>query len=313
MTKRIRLALDWTPNTIHTGFYVAAHKGWYDNAGLEVTFMSPDEDGYATSAAKKVEEGSADLAIAPSESGISFQTQANPTPLIAIAAVLAKDASAIVALQQSGISQPAEIDHHTYASYQAHFEDFMVRQMVVNDGGTGDFNIIYPERLGIWNTLLTGAADASWIFLPWEGVEARLKAIDLNVFQLGDYGIPYGYSPVLLAHAEYIQAEQKILKAFLHATARGYQFAKNDPLEAARILLEAAPQLNSTDPSFVEQSQVFISQYYLDEQGNWGLMQIKIWEQFTDWLLQTGILNRHSDVAIEELDVFQLFTNELLE
>jgi len=77
MAKSIRLALDWTPNTIHTGFYVAAYKGWYENAGLEIVFLSPDEDGYTTSPAKKVEEGLADLAFAPSESVISFQTKQN--------------------------------------------------------------------------------------------------------------------------------------------------------------------------------------------------------------------------------------------
>jgi ABC-type nitrate/sulfonate/bicarbonate transport system substrate-binding protein len=313
MTKRIRLALDWTPNTIHTGFYVAAHKGWYENVGIEVEFLSSDEDSYATSPAKKVAEGLADLAIAPSESAISFQTKENFVPLIAIAAVLAKDASAIVALQSSDINRPAQLDSRTYASYDARFENFIVNQMILNDGGRGDFNIIYPDRLGIWSTLLSGSADATWVFLPWEGVEARLKGIELNAFQLGDYDIPYGYSPVLLAHSDYIQNEQKTLKAFLQATARGYQFAKNDPIEAARILQAAAPQLENTDPNFIEQSQVFISQYYFDEQGNWGVMQIKIWEEFVDWLKKENILEASSDVPMDDLDVYQLFTNEFFE
>lgn len=313
MAKHIRLALDWTPNTIHTGFYVASHKGWYENIGIKLVFISPDEDGYATSPAQKVVEGMADVAIAPSESVISYQTKREPVPLMAIAAILAKDASAIVTLTQSDIERPAQLDGKTYASYNARFEHSIVRQMVMNDGGSGDFNIIYPERLGIWNTLLSGAADATWIFLPWEGVEARLKNIELNTFQLGDYDIPYGYSPILLAHSDYIQNEQKTLKAFLHATARGYQFAKNDPLEAARILQKMAPQLENTDPNFLEQSQVFISQYYLDEQGNWGIMQIKVWEAFVAWLLKKEILSEHSTFSIEHLDVYQLFTNDFFE
>jgi NitT/TauT family transport system substrate-binding protein len=313
MAKRIRLALDWTPNTIHTGFYVAAHKGWYDNVGLEIVFLSPDEDNYALSPAKKVEAGVADLGLAPSESVISFQTKASPTALLAIATLLAQDASAIVSLRQSGIERPAQLDGRTYASYGARFEDQLVRQMVRNDGGAGDFATIYPNRLGIWNTLLQGAADATWIFLPWEGVEARLRGVDLNAFQLGDYGIPYGYSPVLLASAEYIQTKSKILKSFLQATARGYQFAKNDPLEAARILLQAAPQLTNTAATFVEQSQVFVSQYYLDEQGNWGVMQIKVWEAFVNGLLQNNILEETSAMPVKGLDVYELFTNEFFE
>lgn len=313
MAKHIRLALDWTPNTIHTGFFVAQHKGWYENAGIAVEFLSPDEDGYAISPAKKLAEGTADLAIAPSESVISYQTKGEPFPLQAIAAILAKDASAIVTLAQSNIERPAQLDTKTYASHNARFEDLIVRQMIVNDGGSGDFNIIYPERLGIWNTLRSGAADATWIFLPWEGLEARLQRLELNAFQLGDYGIPYGYSPVLVAHADYIQNEAKLLKAFLQATARGYQFAKNDPLEAALILKSTAKELENTDPNFIEQSQVFISQYYLDEQGNWGVMQIKIWKAFVEWLLKNEMIAIQSELVVKELDIYQLFTNAFFE
>jgi hypothetical protein len=46
---------------------------------------------------------------------------------------------------------------------------------------------------------LQGEADATWVFCHWEGVEAELKGVELNTFALRDYGIAYGYSPVLLA------------------------------------------------------------------------------------------------------------------
>lgn len=312
MAKRIRLALDRMPNTIHTGFYVALAKGWYEDADLEVAILSPEEDAYRTSATQKVATGEAELALATSESLLSLQTQPDLVPMVAVASVLAKDASAIITLHQSGIDHPAALDGKTYASHEMPFEDHFVRQMVINDGGVGDFEIIYPEFPGIWNTLLSGAADAAWIFLPWEGVEARLKGLELNAFQLAEYGIPYGYNPVLLAPDRLVQKKSKKLRKFLKATARGYQFAKNDPFAAAQILLENAPELNTTDPAFVEQSQVFISQYYLDEHSRWGLMQIKVWEAFIGWLLASGVLNEQSDVLVEEVDVFQLFTNDFL-
>ncbi|MFN7119347.1 MAG: ABC transporter substrate-binding protein, partial [Saprospiraceae bacterium] len=113
-------------------------------------------------------------------------------------------------------------------------------------------------------------------------------------------------------HADFIENEPKTLKAFLQATARGYQFAKNDPFAAAQILLETAPQLSATAPAFVEQSQVFIAQYYLDEQGKWGFMQNKIWKAFVDWLTQYHILNEESDAFINEVNVYQFFSNEFL-
>ena len=311
MAKRIRLALDWTPNTIHTGFYVAVHKGYYDDLGLEVDFISPETDNYGLSPAKKVAKGLADVAIAPSESTISFQTKENSVPLIAIATILAKDASGIATLRKSGIEHPAQLDGKVYASYKARFEDQIIRQLIKNDGGQGDIRTIYPERLGIWNTLLNQKADATWIFLPWEGVEARLKEVPLNIFQLGDYNIPYGYSPVLLTHPSLLA--KKRLRKFLKATAKGYHFAKNNPLEAADILIKTAQHSSLHDQALVAQSQVFIAQYYLDDKGNWGIMQNKVWVEFVDWLIQNNILRNCNGEPIEKLDVYELFTNDLLE
>ncbi len=311
MAKRIRLALDWTPNTIHTGFYVAAYKGFYDEMGLDVEFVLPDSDDYAVSPAKKVELNLADLAIVPSESVISFQIKATPVPLIAIATVLAKDASAIVTLRRSGIEYPGQLDGKTYASYKARFEDHIVRQLIRNDGGQGELNVIYPEKPGIWNTLLTGKADATWIFLPWEGVEARLKGVELNVFQLGDYGIPYGYSPVIAGHADFIK--KKKVRKFLKATAKGFLFTKNNPLEAAEILMQAAQHPSLGNHALVEQSQVFIAQYYFAENGNWGIMQNKVWNDFVTWLVQQQIVTTEKGDVITSLDPYRFFTNDILE
>ena len=35
----IRIALDWTPNTNHTGLFVAQQEGWFEHAGLDVEFL----------------------------------------------------------------------------------------------------------------------------------------------------------------------------------------------------------------------------------------------------------------------------------
>lgn len=39
--KNVTLCLDWTPNTNHTGFYVALQQGYYKDAGLNVKIVQP--------------------------------------------------------------------------------------------------------------------------------------------------------------------------------------------------------------------------------------------------------------------------------
>ncbi len=310
MPTRIRLALDWTPNTNHTGFYVALANGSYEKADLQVELISPDADDYRLTPARRVAAGEADLAIAPSESVISFQT--NNVPMIAVAAVLARDASAIVTLKQSGLDRPSRLDGKVYASYSARYEDEIIRQLIINDGGRGQFVAHKPARLDIWHALLTNEADATWIFLPWEGVEAEQRDIQLNQFLLEDYEIPYGYSPVLAAHGDWATENADALRRFLSATAQGFAFAVRDPDEAARILFDTAAHPSLTSLDFLEKSQQVVAGYYLDTEGQWGVMRRDVWNAFVNWLIRNHLLNHPDGDLIQQYDVSRLFTNDYL-
>jgi ABC-type nitrate/sulfonate/bicarbonate transport systems, periplasmic components len=45
--QKVTVVLDWTPNTNHTGLYVALDKGYYKDQGLDVDIVQPS-DGSAT-------------------------------------------------------------------------------------------------------------------------------------------------------------------------------------------------------------------------------------------------------------------------
>ena len=65
--KKITLVLDWTPNTNHTGIYVAMEKGYFAEEGIEVEVVQPPEGG----AEVLVASGKAEF-------GISFQDTMAP-------------------------------------------------------------------------------------------------------------------------------------------------------------------------------------------------------------------------------------------
>jgi ABC-type nitrate/sulfonate/bicarbonate transport system substrate-binding protein len=267
----------------HVGMYVAKAQGLYSAAGLDVSFLSPHSDGYKATPASRVESGVALFAVAPSESVISHNT-APPShpkpPLKAVAALLQADTSAIVTLASSGIDRPAKLDGKRYASYGARYEGRIVQEMIKADGGSGEYVEAALPMLGLWGTVLEGKADATWVFTAWEGVQAARRGVALNAFRLGDFGIPYGYSPVLLAHPDALRSvadfpsimmvEQRarkvtprrplspltprpaspptderrdradVVRAFLAATAAGCKFTAAHPSEAAALLLELA-------------------------------------------------------------------------
>ena len=311
----IHLALDWTPNTNHTGFYVAESKGYYADRGIDLSIHSPAKTDYERTPAKQVAVGDATLAIGPSESVISYQTHPEYPSLTAVAAVAQADKSAIVTLEDSGIDCPADLDGATYASYDARFEDHIVRQLVRNDGGTGDLDITTPPKLGIWNTLLDGDADATWVFMPWEGLMAERDDIDLTPFYLDEYGIPYGYTPVLLARPETITDTPDRLAAFLDATASGYRFAAENPDEAADILRAAATGIDEDDPDFLRESQRRLAEALLTSEGEWGRMDGGRWAAFVEWLSGEEILTTldGEQLPATAVPADELYTNTLLD
>ncbi|MFD0798985.1 ABC transporter substrate-binding protein [Maribacter chungangensis] len=292
--KKFTIALDWTANTNHTGFYVAKAKGFYKELGLDVTITTPDMDNYSVTPAKKVELRQADMALCPFESVVSYRTKATPFEAVAIATIFQEDISAIATLANGKIKRPADLDGKKYASYKARYEDEIVRQMIKNDGGVGDFEISYPEKLGIWETILTGKADATWIFRNWEGVQAANEGIALNLFKMSDYGIPYGYSPIILASEKLVSDNEGDYARFLEATKKGYLFAQANPVKGVECI---APYVAKQDWDIdLLQSQEFTSPFY-GTMDTWGVMDKQKVKAYLDWLLENKLEQRSCTVA----------------
>ena len=244
--RKITIALDWTANTNHTGFYVALKKGFYKD--LNIVIETTEMDNYTITPAKKVSLEMADVALCPFESILSYRTIKAPFNAVAIATIFQEDISAIASLESSNLKEPKDLDGCIYASYKARYEDRIVQEVIRNNGGEGTVLLTYPEKLGIWNTLLEGKADATWIFKNWEGIRAKSEGVALNLFKMEDYGIPYGYSPVLMADKPLIAQYKTDYQNFLKATKRGYLFAQENPQEAVACI---APFIATQDKNIM--------------------------------------------------------------
>lgn len=295
----IRVSLDWTPNTLHSGLYIAKEKGLYAKHNLEVELLPPDAN-YTKTPAKRLAEGEIDLAICPSESCVAYN-EGGKMPLQAIYAILQKDASAIVGTKLNSMQELG--NGKKYGSYNAKYEDFIVKAMVDKDGGDG--NTMQVERsegkLSMFEAVKEGRVDATWIFLPWEGVEAELDGIQTKHFKLADYDIPYGYSPVIARNADKSPPDD-VLKAFVLATREGYEHAVRHPHDAVDVLQHVAVPPRSKD--FLRRSQAEINHFYSDGH-KLGFMDSTRWSAWLKWLKDNDLL---VDPKIVTED--KIFTNE---
>lgn len=297
-----KLALDWTPNTNHIGFFIAKELGFYSRHGIDLQIINPQKDNYAMTPGKKLELGLADVAVAPFETVISLNNKANKVEAIAIYAILQDDLSSIVTLHQSNLSRPKQLDGKRYASYKARYEDQIVKAMIKNDGGEGTLQIDYPEKLGIWNTLLKGNADATWIFDNWEGVEAAGKQIALNSFKMEAFDIPYCYSPVLITKKEQLHLKKDLYCNFITATRNGFLYVNANTEEATDILKKYVPAYDAANINL--KASIQLTAPALGDETNCGKMKDEKVNAFLEWLISNGL-------ETEQIRNQALFTNEL--
>ncbi|EMC97369.1 hypothetical protein BAUCODRAFT_68973 [Baudoinia panamericana UAMH 10762] len=294
----IKVALDWTPNTIHSGLFIAKEAGIYSNRGLEVELLPPDDD-YSKTPAKRLEHGEVDLAICPSESCIAYH-ESGKVRLQAVYAILQRDASAIVSTSLARISELGS--GKTYGSYNARYEDDIVRAMIRADGGdsTGVKIERQQGKLSLFDAVKKGQLDATWIFMPWEGVEAELNNVKLHAFKPEDYGVPYGYSPVIARNAASSKLDDEALWNFVAATMEGYRYAVNSVDQAVDALSRHCNPPRSEE--FLRRSQEAINEYYSDG-STLGRMSAQKWKAWIDWL------STHEMLKGSSIDAEQLFKN----
>mgnify|MGYP001800459550 FL=1 len=301
----LKLGLDWTPNVNHIGFFVAQAKGFYKSHGLELQISNPADDDYALTPAKKIELGSLDFALCPIESVISFRTKEKPFPLIAIAVLLQEDLSAIAVRTNEGINSPKDLDGKTYASYKARYEDEIIKAMVANDGGKGNLNISYPEKLGIWNTVMEGQCDATWVFLNWEGVAAKNSSVPLNYFKMADYGIPYSYSPVIATNATLMKNHLETYRDFINATKKGYLYARENPLESLEIL---QPHIPEYDKHIDLKEALEMTIPFFGTASDWGRIKSQNISTFLTWLNEKNL--EEKPISMEEVATESCITED---
>lgn len=287
---KLTFCLDWAPNTNHTGIYVAEAKGYFADEGLEVAIVQPAEDG----AEAMIGTGQVQL-------GVSFQDYiagalaSGNTGLAAVAAIIQHNTSGIMSRKADGITRPAAMEGHTYATWDLPIELATLKQVVEKDGGDYAKIQLVPNTVDDEvSALKADMFDSVWVYEGWSVQNAIVRGFDVNYFSFISIDEVFDfYTPVIAANVEYAEANPEAIQAFLRAAKKGYEFAVANPSEAAAILCEAVPELDAT---LVEQSQKFLADQYQADAPSWGVIDGERWSRFYTWLNDNKLVEKQLDV-----------------
>ena len=287
---KITFCLDYTPNTNHTGIYVAKNKGYFDDEGLDVEIVQPAEG----TAEEAIGSGQAQL-------GVSYQDylaaayDAGNTGLTAVAAIIQHNTSGIMSRQEDGITHAALMENHVYTTWDMAVEQATIKQVMESDGG--DFSKLQMVPFTVDDEvqgLKANMFDCVWVYEGWAVQNAAVQDYPVNYFSFKDMDDVFDfYTPVLAANNDYMKSNPDAVKAFLRAAKKGYEFAVEHPDDAAQVLCDEVPELDS---ALVQASAKFLADQYTADAQSWGVIDGKRWAAYFQWLNDNSLVENKLDV-----------------
>lgn len=312
-SQTVSFMLDWTPNTNHTGVYVAEKLGYFKEAGVSVKVLPTAQAGAETS----VENGVADIAFTTLSNVAAFNTQG--AHLKMVFALTQKPIARWCSLaSRRDIHTPKDFDGKTFVSFGSAEQTAVLKQMIKTAGGTGEFTTA-TAGTNTFNALTSGEGDFGGFYENWEGVESRLHGPALTCFISSDWGVPG--NPDVLGFAvdeKWLEesSHQKALRAFIRGISRGYEYALAHPEEAGEILVEQTPTAH-LDSALVQASMSDILEkgYWVNDDSRipLGAADIASAQAYFDFLYQAGTyMDADGNDLSEAPRARELFTSDYL-
>lgn len=297
--EKVTMVLDWTPNTNHTGLFVALEKGYYKEQGLDVDIIQPPEGGAATLVATQ----KADFGISYQEEVTFAKTSDDPLPIKAVATVIQHNTSGFAAPKDKNIKSPKDFEGKVYGGWGSPAEDAILDAVMKKEGK--DFKNLKVVNIGNddFFTATSKNIDFAWIFEGWTGIEANQRGVELDYIPIGkvDKRLDY-YTPLIISNEKLLKEKPEVAKKFLEATKKGYEYTIENPKEAAKILIKHAPEI---DENLAIKSQEYLAEKYIDDAKRWGEMKDSVWNNYTGFLKEYKLINK-------DLKPSEAYTNEFL-
>ena len=297
--EKVTVVLDWTPNTNHTGLYVALDKGYYKEEGLDVEIVQPS-DGSASSL---IATGKGDFGVSYQEDVTYALTSDEPLPIKAIATIIQHNTSGFASPSSKNIKTVKDFENKTYGGWGAESEKATLNAVMSNNGA--DFNTVKLVDIGEddFFTSTKGEVDISNVFEGWTCIEGKLRGEDVNFIATRDLDkrLDY-YTPLLITNNSILNDNPDLAKKFLSATTKGYEDCISQPEESAKILLKYAPEINE---DLAIESQKYLADKYIDDASRWGEMKDSVWNNYTDFMKEYKLINK-------DMKASDAYTNEFL-
>jgi ABC-type nitrate/sulfonate/bicarbonate transport system substrate-binding protein len=276
-TTDVSIALNWIKNVEFGGIWAAQEKGWWSQAGLQVSVRSYD-DGYQDPV----------LLVGAGKYQFGFQDGASiilgraaKVPVKAIWASGETSPFAFITMPKSGITSPKDFKGKRigYQSHEKYVLDAMLNAVGLKESDVSPVVVQYDPTV-----LLAGKVDAYLAYLTNEPIELAQKYhVKVNIIPASAYGYNF-YSDVLFTTDNTIKSNPALVRTVVSIMDRGWKYALAHPAEIAKVVV---PKLDPTDSISQQQAEMSALAKLASQPGApTGSMTAARWKAGIDLLLK---------------------------
>ena len=234
----ITVQLKWKHQFQFAGFYAAVAKGFYQDAGFEVTLK---EASPQTVPVEEVLSGRADYGIANSE---LMLYRLNGEPVTAVAAIIQHSPIVLMSLKSSNILSPQDLIGKKVMYPEGYYGANTQGILLKNDIELSQIESI-PLSFNI-NDLIDKKVDVMVGYITDQPYLLKKENIAYNLMDPRKYGIDF-YGDILFTHEDRLNKKPKDLALFRAATIKGWEYAIKHPDEIIDIILTQYPSVKNKD------------------------------------------------------------------
>ncbi len=291
----LTVGLGFIPSVQFAQFYLADQAGYYEEAGLDVTFQNKIDPDLVT----LVGQGSIDLGLADGTSVIPAVS--NGIPIKYVATIYGRFPSVVFAKASSGIDDAKDLEGKKLGIPGRFGSSWIMLQALLKSAGLtpDDLEIVEYPDFGQGAAVAQGAVNAATGFANNEPVQLELTGEAVNVLRVDEI-TPLPGNGLIVGQAA-LEAKGDAIAAFVAATLRAMEEISQDPDVGVDAAITAVPELASTreTQAAILDATIEVWRGPVQEQGGLGAIEASDWEASMAYMTELGLVP--NPVTVDDL------------